>query len=339
MKSFFSLTLDSLEKELLANNYKSYNANQIFDWVYRKNCLDFNLMTNIKKELREYLINNYSLSLPKIVVRQEAKDKTIKYLFELEDSKKVEGVLMRQSYGNSVCVSSEVGCNMGCSFCASGLKKKTRNLLSEEMTMMVYAIGLDTKERVSSVVIMGTGEPLDNLEEVLKFIRTINSKIGLEIGIRHITLSTCGIVPKIYELSEENLGINLAISLHAPTNELRSKLMPINKVYPIEELIESVKYYFEKTKRRITFEYLMLDGINDSYECGIALSNLIKGLNAYVNLIPYNHVDEFSYKKSKESNVSKFYDTLKKCGINVTLRKKLGDDIDAACGQLRSKVK
>ena len=337
MNSFYSYTISELEDLFINLGYKKFNASQVYDWVYKKLKLNFSNMSNISKDLRAYLESNLSLDLPKIIVKEESSDSTIKYLFEFEDLSKVEGVLMHHPYGTSFCISSQVGCNMGCSFCASGLKKKTRNLESSEMVSMIMKAMLDANERISHIVIMGTGEPLDNYDNVIKFMKIINAPKGLEIGIRHITLSTCGLVPKIYDLAEENLGINLAISLHAPTNELRSTLMPINKAYKIEEIIEAVKYYFDKTGRRITFEYLLLEGINDSRLYADKLADLIKNLNAYVNLIPYNHVDEFSYKTSKNSN--EFYDELKKRGINVTLRHKMGDDIDAACGQLRSKVK
>ena len=245
---------------------------------------------------------------------------------------------MFHNYGISYCISSQVGCNMGCKFCASGLKKKSRNLYAFELVSMMLKASIDSNETIHHVVIMGTGEPLDNIDEVLKFIHIINEGVGLEIGIRHITLSTSGIVPKIYELADKGLGINLALSLHAPNNKLREEIMPINKAYKIEEVIEALKYYFNKTKRRITFEYLLLRGVNDNSKCAKELVELIKGLNAYINLIPYNHVDEFDYMESKREDVNKFYDYLKKEGVNVTLRHKMGDDISAACGQLRSKV-
>ncbi len=316
MNSFYSYTISELEDLFINLGYKKFNASQVYDWVYKKLELNFSNMSNISKDLRAYLESNLSLDLPKIIVKEESSDSTIKYLFELEGLSKVEGVLMHHPYGTSFCISSQVGCNLGCSFCASGLKKKTRNLESSEMVSMIMKAMLDANERISHIVIMGTGEPLDNYDNVIKFMKIINAPKGLEIGIRHITLSTCGLVPKIYDLAEENLGINLAISLHAPTNELRSTLMPINKAYKIEEIIEAVKYYFDKTGRRITFEYLLLQGINDSRLYADKLSDLIKNLNAYVNLIPYNHVDEFSYKTSKNSN--EFYDELKKRGIKFT---------------------
>ena len=337
MKSFFEYTLEELEKELTTLGYSKYSASQIYDWVYRKKVFDFSLMSNIKKELREYLASNYSLKLPEVEKREKSADSTLKLLLKCEDGAMVECVLMHHDYGTSLCVTSQVGCAMGCAFCASGLLKKERNLNASEIVGQLLKVEEESNEKVSHVVIMGTGEPLDNMEEVLKFIKIINAPKGLEIGIRHITMSTCGLVPKIYELADMNLGINLAISLHAPTDDLRSKLMPINKVYNLSQLIEAVKYYFEKTGRRITFEYLLLKGVNDSLLMADKLADLIRGLNSYVNLIPYNAVDEFMFKTATEESVSAFYNQLKKRGINVTKRRRMGDDIDAACGQLRSK--
>jgi len=337
MKDFFNITIEELEIELTELGYKKYMASQIFDWVYKKSNLDFSMMTNIKKEIREKLKEEYIIKLPEVVSKEVSSDGTTKYLFNFSDESKVEGVLMPHDYGYSFCVSSEVGCNMGCSFCASGLKRKSRNLTSGEMTSMILYTNLDNNIRISSVVIMGTGEPLDNFDNVVKFIKIINSPYSLEIGIRHITLSTSGLVKEIIKLADLNLGINLAISLHAPNNELRSKLMPVNKMYKIEELLDATDYYFNKTKRRITFEYLLLEGINDTDKCIKELTSLIKGRNAYINLIPYNHVDEFDFNATNDYNKNRFYDALKKNGINVTLRRKMGDDIDAACGQLRSK--
>ena len=338
MDSIFNYTLEELEIKFTQNNFKKFNAHQVYDWIYKKETLDYNLMSNISKDLKQYLKDNYSLSLPKIIIKEISKDSTVKYLFEFNDNSKVEGVLMHHPYGTSFCVSSQVSCNMGCTFCASGLKKKTRDLEPYEMVSMILLSSIDSAERISHIVIMGTGEPLDNYDNVVKFIKIINSPKGLEIGIRHITLSTSGIVPNIYKLADLNFGINLAISLHAPTNELRSKLMPINKAYRISDIIEAVKYYFEKSGRRITFEYLLLEGVNDSRLYADKLADLLSGLNSYVNLIPYNHVEEFSDKASTSKSSLDFYDQLKKRGINVTLRHKMGDDIDAACGQLRSKV-
>ena len=338
MKSLFDYSLEELESFLLESGYKKFSASQIFDWVYKKLVLDFDKMTNVSKELREYLKTKVSLELPLIYKKEVSKDTTVKYLFNFSDESKVEGVLMHHPYGVSYCISSQVGCNMGCSFCASGLKKKSRDLTSGEMVSMIMKTMIDSNERISHIVIMGTGEPLDNFDNVVKFIKTVNAPKGLEIGIRHITLSTSGLAPKIKELAEAGMGINLAISLHAPTDDLRMRLMPIDKAYKINEVIDASNYYFLKTGRRITFEYLLLENVNDSLYYADKLADLIKGMNAYVNLIPYNHVDEFDYKESNSVNVDKFYNQLKSRGINVTLRHKMGDDIDAACGQLRSKI-
>ena len=338
MKLFFEYSLVELEDYLVNNGFKKFNGSQIFDWVYKKLTLDFNLMSNISKELREHLIENMSLDLPTITKKEVSKDSTVKYLFNFSDDSKVEGVLMHHPYGVSYCISSQVGCNMGCAFCASGLKKKSRDLTSGEMVSMIIKSMLDSNERISHIVIMGTGEPLDNFKNVIKFNKTLNAPKGLEIGIRHITLSTSGLAPKIKDLADQGMGINLAISLHAPTDDLRCKLMPINKAYKISEVLDAANYYFNKTGRRITFEYLLLEGVNDSTLYANKLADIVKGLNSYVNLIPYNHVDEFEFKESNSNNVNRFYNELKSRGINVTMRHKMGDDIDAACGQLRSKI-
>lgn len=336
MKSFFNYSPEELKEHLTSLGYSKYTSDQLFDWVYRKKVFNPDQMLNIKKELREYLKNNYSFSLPGVVKKEISKDGTVKLLLSLVDNSRVECVLMHHNYGTSLCVTSEVGCNMSCAFCASGLIKKKRSLEAYEMVSQVLKTEEECGEKVSHVVVMGIGEPLDNMDNVLKFIQIINNKIGLEIGIRHITVSTCGIVPKIYELADKMIPLNLAISLHATNNELRNRLMPINRAYPLELLINAVSDYFEKTGRRITFEYLLLKDINDSLKCAEELANLIRGLNAYVNLIPYNRVKEFDFMPSPDSQVELFYDKLKREGINVTIRKKMGDDISAACGQLRS---
>jgi len=339
MRSLLGFTPEELENMLVGLGYSKYSASQIFDWIYRKKVFDVSLMTNVKKELRTYLSENFSVALPETAKREDSKDSTVKFLHKFEDGSMVEAVLMHQTYGTSLCLSSQVGCNMGCTFCASGLLRKARNLKASEMVSEILKVEDDTKERISHIVIMGTGEPLDNLEEVLKFIQIVNAPKGLEIGIRHITLSTSGIVPKIYELAEKDIPINLAISLHAPTDDLRSRLMPIDKAYPLRELVQAASDYFDRTGRRITFEYLLLKGVNDSLLMADKLADLIHGLNAYVNLIPYNPVKEFSYQPTDERGVNAFFDQLKKRGINVTTRKRMGDDISAACGQLRSQNK
>lgn len=338
MNSIFNYRLKELEDILVASGFKKYNASQIFDFVYRKKVFDFMNITNLSKETREYLSNNFEISFPKVIKLEVSKDKTRKYLFEFNDLSKVEAVLMYQPYGISICLSSQVGCNMGCKFCASGLNKKERNLEASEMVSMLLSIEEDIKEKITHIVIMGTGEPLDNFQNVTKFIEIVNAPKGLEIGIRHITLSTCGLVDKIDELAKLNLGINLAISLHAPTDDLRNKLMPINKKYPIKSLLDACVRYFNTTSRRITFEYLLLDNVNDSSLFADKLADILKGINCYVNLIPYNNVKEFDFKTTKEETQNNFFNILKKRGINVTLRRKMGDDINSACGQLRSET-
>lgn len=338
MNSIFNYRLKELEDILVASGFKKYNASQIFDFIYRKKVFDFMNITNLSKETREYLSNNFEISFPKVIKLEVSKDKTRKYLFEFNDLSKVEAVLMYQPYGISICLSSQVGCNMGCKFCASGLNKKERNLEASEMVSMLLSIEEDIKEKITHIVIMGTGEPLDNFQNVTKFIEIVNAPKGLEIGIRHITLSTCGLVDKIDELAKLNLGINLAISLHAPTDDLRNKLMPINKKYPIKSLLDACVRYFNTTSRRITFEYLLLDNVNDSSLFADKLADILKGINCYVNLIPYNNVKEFDFKTTKEETQNNFFNILKKRGINVTLRRKMGDDINSACGQLRSET-
>ena len=280
--------------------------------------------------------SKYSFNKLKIVNIEKDVD-VVKYLFELSDKEHIEVVLMRHDYGNSICVSSQVGCNMGCKFCESGRRKRVRNLETYEMVLQILQIEEDLGERISHVVVMGIGEPFDNYDNLVKFLKIINHPKGLAIGARHITVSTCGIVPKIKEFSNLDMQVNLAISLHAPTNELRNKLMPINKVYSLEVLIEELKKYINKTNRRITFEYILLEGINDNKENAIELVNLIKGLNCYVNLIPYNETNNLGFKRSKTLQIMRFYDILKKNRINVTIRKEFGSKISAACGQLRSK--
>ncbi len=314
---------------------KKFKATQVYEWLYQKKVKDIDQMTNLKKEVREKLKDSFSLEISKIIQRQIDVD-VEKYLFELEDHEKIEAVLMRHSYGLSVCVSSQVGCNMGCAFCESGRRKKVRNLETYELVGQILAIEEIINERISSVVIMGIGEPFDNFEHVMDFITIINDSKGLQIGSRHITVSTCGIVPKIKEFASFPLQVNLALSLHAPRDELRSKLMPINHRYPIKEVMDAIKEYIEKTNRRVTIEYILLKNVNDTKECALELVHLIKGMNVYVNLIPYNETNHIEFKKSDSSTVSEFYDVLQKNHVNVTIRREFGSKISAACGQLRS---
>lgn len=336
MNNIFNYKLSDLEDYFVALGEKKFKARQIYDWLYKKQVYDFKDMTNIKKDLIDKLAEDFNTDMIKIVKKQE--DKTAsKYLFKLFDDNYIEAVLMYHDYGISVCVSSQVGCNMGCKFCESGRLKKVRNLETYEMVEQILIIEQDIKQRISSVVIMGIGEPFDNYNNVLNFIKIINSDLGIAIGARHITVSTCGLIPKIKEFSNENIQVNLAVSLHAPNNVLRNKIMPINKAYPLKDLIVTLKEYIKKTNRRVTIEYVILDKVNDSRESALELANLLKGMNVYVNLIPYNETNNLDFKKSDRSNILKFYDTLKKQKINVTIRKEFGANIDGACGQLRSK--
>lgn len=334
MKSIYDIELNDLEKFIVDNKGKRYQASQVFDWLYNKRVDDFSLMKNISNDLINILNNNFGIKQLVIVKKQSSKS-TYKYLFKLSDDSLIEAVLMVHDYGNSVCLSSQVGCNMGCTFCESGRLKKIRDLTPGEMILPILMIENDLKIRISSVVIMGIGEPFDNYDNVIKMIKIINEPKYLAIGARHITISTCGIIPKIIEFANFPLQVNLAISLHAPNDEIRSRLMPINKVYSIDELIRSIADYIKKTNRRVTIEYVMIDNVNDSEELARELAKLIRGLNVYVNLIPYNETSHLSFKKSKR--IMQFYDTLKKEKINVTVRKEFGSNIDAACGQLRAK--
>lgn len=340
MYNLYDFDLRKLEKEILKFNEKSFKAQQIFEWIYKKEIFNFDLMTNLSKNFREILKENFTIEKPKIYKKQISKDGTIKLLIELDDKKLIETVLIRYSYGNVACVSSEVGCNMKCAFCASGLLRKKRELKTYEMVGQVLLLNdllKEEKQKITHIVIMGTGEPFCNYDNVMDFIRIMNSPYALEIGARHITVSTCGVVDKIKQYADEGLQTNLAISLHAPTDEIRNKLMWINTKYNISSLMEAVKYYLKKTNRRVTFEYILIKDINDDLKCAKELVNLIKGICAYVNLIPYNEVMENSFKQSPNQNIRKFYDYLYNNNINVTVRKSFGDDIDAACGQLRAK--
>ena len=315
---------------------KSYKATQVFEWLYQKRVSSFEEMTNIKKDVIEKLKNDFSIDKIKIVKRQDSKD-THKFLFELSDNNHVEAVVMKHNYGNSVCVSSQVGCNMGCAFCESGRLKKVRNLETYEMVEQILLIESDLGIKLSSVVVMGIGEPFDNYDNLIKFLSIINDAKGLAIGARHITVSTCGLVPKILEFANFPLQINLAISLHAPYDELRDKLMPINRAYKLNVLIDAIKTYYSKTNRRITIEYVMLKGINDSIDDALKLVNLLRGLNVYINLIPYNETNHLEFKKTDKDNILKFGKFLQDKGMTVTSRREFGSEIDAACGQPRSK--
>ena len=336
MKSIYDLTREEMENIFIEIGSKKFHGDQLFSWLYEKRVSSYSMITNIKKEILDKISLKYSIDFLKIVDVQNDKNVS-KFLFELFDMEHIEAVLMRHDYGLSLCISSEVGCNMGCQFCESGRRKKVRNLEVHEMVLQILMIEDYLKERISHVVVMGIGEPFDNYDNLLSFFRIINDPKGLQIGARHITVSTCGIVPKILEFSDFPLQINLAISLHAPNNSIRDRLMPINKVYPIEKVMNAIDIYIKKTNRRVTFEYILLEGINDRDEDALELSKLVKDKNCYINLIPYNETNNFGYKRTKPIQIMKFYDILKKNNVNVTIRKEFGSKISAACGQLRSK--
>ena len=336
MKNIYGLTIEDIEEYFLSIGIKKFHAKQLFSWLYEKRIESYNEVTDIKKEVIEKLKEDYSIDRLKIVDIQNDVDVS-KYLFELSDLEHIEAVLMKHDYGNSICISSQVGCNMGCKFCESGRRKKVRNLETYEMVLQILMIEKLLGERISHVVVMGIGEPFDNYDNLIKFFKIINNPKGLAIGARHITVSTCGLVPKILEFADFPLQINLAISLHAPNNELRDKIMPINKVYPLEVLIPAIKTYLDKTNRRVTFEYIMLKDINDTLECAKELADLVRGINCYINLIPYNETNNLGFLRSNTIQIERFYDILKKNNIGVTIRREFGTKISAACGQLRSK--
>lgn len=338
MKNIYGITFEELENYFLEKNDKKFKAVQVFDWVYKKRVKSFNEMRNVSKETIKEMNDNFYFDRLEIIDKRTDIDVS-KYLFKLNDGEKVEAVVMYHDYGTSICISTQVGCNMGCKFCESGRLKKVRNLEIHEMVLQILMVEEDIKTRLTHIVLMGIGEPFDNYDNVIKFINIVNSGKGIDIGSRHITVSTCGIVPKIKEFALFDKQVNLAISLHAPNNKIRDSIMNINKAYKIEEIIEAIKYYISKTNRRVTFEYIMLKGVNDSKECAQELSNLLKGLNAYVNLIPYNETSHIEYKKSDKDTILKFYDMLKKNNIGVTIRREFGSKVNAACGQLRSHYK
>lgn len=338
--SIYSLQLHELADWLASQNEKKYRAEQIFEWLYKKRVTTFEEMTNLPKKLRELLNEHFSITTLKTLVEQTSSDGTKKFLFELKDGFSIETVLMRHNYGNSVCVTTQVGCRIGCTFCASTLGGLKRHLEAGEIVSQVVKVqkALDeTNDRVSSIVVMGIGEPFDNYDSLMSFLKIVNHEKGLNIGARHITVSTSGIIPKIYKFAEENMQINFAISLHAPDDELRSQLMLINRAYPLPKLMEAVKYYIEKTGRRVSFEYGLFGGVNDSIEHAEKLARLVKGMKCHINLIPVNYVPERNYTRTPKEQIFLFEKTLKNHGINVTIRREQGHDIDAACGQLRAK--
>ena len=335
-KDIKSLTKEELTQELLLLGEKAFRAKQIYDWIHVKCVASFDEMTNLSLSLRELLKANFVFTSHRMITMQESKqDGTRKYLFALADGNMVESVFMRYHHGNSVCVSSQVGCRMGCRFCASTLDGLVRNLEPSEILEQIYAITRDTGERISNVVVMGTGEPLDNYENLLRFLLLLTDENGLHISARNVTVSTCGLVPKMRELADEKLQITLALSLHAVTDEKRKGLMPIVNKYTIAELMEACQYYFDTTGRRISFEYSLVAGVNDTKEDAEGLIRLAKPLNAHINLIPVNPIKERDYEATQKEQVLRFQGRLNKAGVNATVRREMGRDIDGACGQLR----
>lgn len=333
-----SLLLPELEQWVLENGEKKFRAHQLYGWMHLRCAGSVEQMTNLPASLREKIKNDCDfIVLKKVTMQESALDGTRKYLFELPDGNRVESVLMRYKHGNSVCISSQAGCRMGCAFCASTLDGLVRSLTPSEMLEQIYRIREDTGERVSNVVVMGTGEPLDNYENLLRFIRMLTDENGLHISQRNITVSTCGIVPNIRRLADERLQITLALSLHASNQAERERLMPVARAYDLAEVLDACRYYFAQTGRRITFEYSLVAGENDSPEAASELAVLVRGINCHVNLIPVNPIKERSFTQPAKQSVLDFKNKLEKCGINVTIRREMGRDIDGACGQLRKR--
>ncbi len=344
-QSIYSYTEEELAQWFIDNGQKKFRASQVWDWLYKKRVRTFSQMKNLNHACVELLEEHFTLGTLQEEIKQESQDGTIKFLFKMEDGNLIETVLMKFNYGYSVCVTTQVGCNIGCSFCASGLLTKDRDLQTGEIVEQIMKVQqhLDSKEkdeRVSHIVVMGIGEPFDNYANTMRFLRIVNSQKGLSIGARHITVSTSGLAKKIYDFADENIQVNLAVSLHAPNNELRTKIMKINKAFPLEKLMPAIDYYLKKTNRRITFEYILLKDVNDHKEEAKQLVQLLKDKRhlSYVNLIPYNPVDEHNqYSRSEKQAILDFYQVLLENGINCGVRVEHGTDIDAACGQLRSK--
>lgn len=333
-----SFNLQELTEYMVSRNEKAFRAKQIYEWMHVKHVDGFEDMTNISKKLKEELNNDcYITSLNQVEVQVSKIDGTRKYLFALEDGNVIESVLMRYKHGNSVCISSQVGCRMGCRFCASTLDGLVRGLKPSEMLDQIYKISRDIGERISNVVVMGTGEPMDNYDNLLKFIQLLTDENGVNISQRNLTVSTCGIVPRMRQLADEKLSITLALSLHASNQEKRKELMPVANSFDIHEVIDACKYYFEKTKRRVTFEYSLVGGVNDTDQDATELASLIKGMNCHINLIPVNPIKERDYVQSDTRVIEAFKNKLEKYGITVTIRREMGRDIDGACGQLRKK--
>lgn len=337
MKNIKDYDLEDLKKELENIGEKKFRAEQIFKWLYVEKVKEFDEMTNLSLELREKLKNEYDICNFKILRKQESSDGTKKYLFDVLDGNAIESVLMEYHHGRTICVSSQIGCKMGCKFCASTGLKFARNLTAGEIVEQILAVEQDTGYKISNVVFMGIGEPFDNYDNVMQAIKIINNQKGLSIGARHISISTSGLVPMIYKFADEELQCTLSISLHATNDEKRSEMMPINNRYNIKELMEACKYYIEKTNKRISFEYALAKDNNDNLDDAKELVKLLKGVLCHVNLIPINKIENGKYTKSSNENIIKFRDYLNEKGITATIRRELGSDIDAACGQLRRK--
>lgn len=335
MRNIFDFTLKELEDYFVSIGDKKFRATQVYDFLYKKRILDVYQFHNIGKKIQDHLKSNFSFDRIKLIVKQEDKD-VCKYLFELVDGQRIESVLMYHDYGISICVSSQVGCNMGCRFCESGRLKKVRNLEAYEIVQQILLIEEEIGKRITHVVVMGIGEPFDNYDNLMRFVHIINEGKGIGIGSRHITISTCGLIPGIKKFMQEEGQVNLAISLHAPNDEIRKSIMPIAQVYDMAHLFQVIREYIDKTNRRVTIEYIMLDSVNDSEKCALELADRLQGLNCYVNLIPYNETENIWYKRTKSGQIRRFYDILKKKNINVTIRKEFGSKVDAACGQLRA---
>ena len=337
MQNIKNFTLEELKEEIVKLGQKPFRAEQIFSLIYKENVTSFEDMTNLSLDLRKKLEEKYILNNYKILNKFESKDGTKKYLFDVLDGNAIETVLMEYKFGKSICISSQIGCKMGCKFCASTGIPFVRNLTAGEIVEQILAVERDENIKVSNVVFMGIGEPLDNFDNVMKAVELLNHPKGMNIGARHISISTSGVVPKIYELADKKLQCTLSISLHATTNEKRSSMMPVNNAYSIEELMKACKYYIEKTNRRISFEYALAKDSNDNLEDAKRLINLLRGMLAHVNLIPINPIENGAYSKSTNENILKFRDYLNEHGITATVRRELGSDIEAACGQLRRK--
>ena len=339
------IDIKSLQKEEILEafsekKYPKFRAEQVYDWLQNKGAESFDEMTNLSKDLRKELGENFEIKNCRILKKLVSSiDETVKYLFCMDDGETVESVVMKYKYGYTICISTQVGCKMGCSFCASAIGGFTRNLYASEMLSEVMTAQRDLNIKISHIVLMGTGEPLDNYDNVLRFLRLVTDENGQNVSMRHISLSTCGIVPKIYDLAEENLQLTLSVSLHAPNDEIRKRTMPVAKTYSMDEVLKACKYYAKKTSRRISFEYALISGVNDKSENAEQLCKRLKGILCHINLIPVNEIKERDYKKSREPDIKNFVSVCEKNGFPVTVRRTLGSDINASCGQLRQSMK